>query len=246
VVRHRGAVGAPRPPRRHLRLRVQGRPELRRRAVRRHRQRTVRQRRRDLRRDRPRQPERCPDLDSETSLNYELGFKARYDRYFGGLSLYYNDIQDFITFVDFGDETGQIQNIAEARIWGIELDLETIFANWWSLFVNAAYSEGDNKADDEPLGFIPPFKVVAGLRYQHPRWWAEASARIVSDQTRVPEDADESPGFTTFDLRAGYDFDFGLGVLASLENFTDKLYAEPFNNRPEPGRNLRVGLRYRF
>jgi len=187
-----------------------------------------------------------PDLDSETSLNYELGFKARYDRYFGGLSLYYNDIQDFITFVDFGDETGQIQNIAEARIWGIELDLETIFANWWSLFVNAAYSEGDNKVEDEPLGFIPPFKVVAGLRYQHPRWWAEASARIVSDQTRVPEDADESPGFTTFDLRAGYDFRFGLTLIAAVENVADELYAEIFNNRPEPGRNLRMSARYRF
>ncbi len=187
-----------------------------------------------------------PDLDSETSLNYELGFKARYDRYFGGLSVFYNDIQDFITFVDFGDETGQIQNIAKARIWGIELDLETIFARWWSLYVNAAYSEGDNKVANEPLAFIPPLKVVVGLRYQRSQWWAEASARIVSDQNRVPESADESPGFTTFDLRAGYDFRFGLGVLASLENVTDELYAEIFNNRPEPGRNLRVGLRYRF
>ena len=26
----------------------------------------------------------------------------------------------------------------------------------------------------------------------------------------------------------------------------DKLYNEPFNNRPEPGRNFRATLRYRF
>jgi hemoglobin/transferrin/lactoferrin receptor protein len=203
-----------------------------------------------------------PDLDSETSLNYEVGFKARYDRYFGGLSVYYNDVQDFITFgfvgpedpdfrdcpvdPDSGQECGKIRNIAEARIWGIELDLEAIFATWWSGFVNAAYSEGDDVNADEPLSFIPAPKVALGVRYQRPSWWTEASVRIVGDQTRVPEGVDERPGFTTFDLRAGYDFSFGLGVLAALENIADELYAETFNNRPEPGRNLRVSLRYRF
>jgi outer membrane receptor protein involved in Fe transport len=35
-------------------------------------------------------------------------------------------------------------------------------------------------------------------------------------------------------------------VLLALENITDKLYNEPYNNRPEPGRNFRATLRYRF
>jgi hemoglobin/transferrin/lactoferrin receptor protein len=39
-----------------------------------------------------------PNLDSERSLNYEGGFKVRYDRYFGGFTVFYNDISDFITF----------------------------------------------------------------------------------------------------------------------------------------------------
>ena len=197
-----------------------------------------------------------PDLDSESSLNYEAGFKARYGRYFGGFTVFYNDVQDFISFEfigedpDTGLELAQFQNIDKATIWGIELDLETIFASWWSLFTNASYTEGDNGTTGEPLSAIPPLKVVVGVRYQRARWWSEASARIVGDQDRLPTDDPRFekgvPGFTVYDLRGGYDFAFGLGVLASLENFTDKLYAEPFNNRPEPGRNLRVGVRYRF
>ncbi len=197
-----------------------------------------------------------PDLDSESSLNYEAGFKARYGRYFGGFTVFYNDLQDFISFEfigedpDTGLELAQFQNIDEAKIWGIELDLETIFASWWSLFTNASYTEGENDTTGEPLSAIPPLKVIVGLRYQRARWWSEASVRFVDSQDRLPTDDPRFergvPGFTVYDLRGGYDFSFGLGVLASLENLTDKLYSEPFNNRPEPGRNLRLGLRYRF
>jgi outer membrane receptor protein involved in Fe transport len=197
-----------------------------------------------------------PNLDSETSLNYELGFKARYDRYFGGLTMFYNDVEDFITFAFLDPDDprcpvpeqgcGEFQNIAESTIWGIEFDLETIFANWWSVFTTVAYTEGDNDITNEPLSFIPPLKVIVGLRYQQPRWWAEASARIVDRHDRLPAGVDEDPGFTVYDLRAGYDFDFGLGIVASVENLGDKLYNETFNNRPEPGRNLRVSARYRF
>ncbi len=206
------------------------------------------------------------NLDPESSLNYEAGFKARYGRYFGGFTVFYNDVQDFISFRFYDDpddpeypcedlprpdlECAQFQNIDKATIWGVELDLETIFATWWSLFTNASYTEGDNDTTGEPLSAIPPLKVIVGLRYQRARWWSEASARFVDSQDRLPTDDPRFekgvPGFTVYDLRGGYDFDFGLGVLASLENVTDKLYAEPFNNRPEPGRNLRVGLRYRF
>jgi outer membrane receptor protein involved in Fe transport len=193
-----------------------------------------------------------PDLDSESSVNYEVGFKARYDRYFGGFTVFYNDVADLITYEFIGQDptTGQdlarFANVDEATIWGVEIDLETIFAQWWSLFTNASYTEGENDITNEPLSFIPPLKVIVGLRYQQPRWWAEATIRMVDRLDRVPADIDESPGFTVYDLRAGYDLDFGLGLIATLGNITDKLYAEPFNNRPEPGRNVRVSARYRF
>jgi outer membrane receptor protein involved in Fe transport len=72
----------------------------------------------------------------------------------------------------------------------------------------------------------------------------------VDRQTRLPESSDffdtGTRGFTVYDLRGGFDFDFGLGFLLAIENITDKLYNETFNNRPEPGRNFRVTARYRF
>jgi hemoglobin/transferrin/lactoferrin receptor protein len=200
--------------------------------------------------------EQNPDLDSEKSLNYELGVKVRADRFSGGLNFFYNDVDDFISYYiedeprEDGFFYGRLENIEKARIQGIELNFETIFADWWTGFVTYAYTKGDNRTTGEPLSVIPPQKVLLGLRYQRARWWAEANARFVDSQTRLPSndpDFEEGvPGFSVYDLRGGFDFDFGLGFLVALGNITDKLYAEPFNNRPEPGRNFRVTARYRF
>jgi hemoglobin/transferrin/lactoferrin receptor protein len=198
-----------------------------------------------------------PDLDSESSWNYEVGTKVRYDRYSGGLHLFYNDLTDFITLEFLGEldpnigvELAQFANIDKATIWGVEFDLEALFADWWTAFGSIAYIEGDNNVTNQPLPTIPPLKVVLGVRYQRTNWWAEADLRFLDRQTRLPEDdpffETGTTGFTVYDLRGGYDFPCGLGVLVSLENLSDKLYNEPYNNRPEPGRNLRTTLRYRF
>ncbi len=208
-----------------------------------------------------------PNLSPETSWNYEAGLKVRYDRASGGLNFFYNDLTDFIGFVFLdaddprrtdgtcpdpatGLDCSEFRNIDKATIWGVELDLDWIFARWWTVFGTFAYLEGDNKTTGEPLSSIPPWKVTAGIRYQRTAWWAEADLRYVGKQTRLPADDPRfesgTEPFTVFDLRGGYDFKFGLGILVSLENLFDELYNEPYNNRPEPGRNLRATLRYRF
>lgn len=205
-----------------------------------------------------------PGLTSESSWNYEIGTKVRYDRYSGGLHFFYNDLSDFITLeflplnrpdctsppVPPGVPCAEFANIAKATIWGIEFDLETIFANWWTAFTSIAYMKGDDETKGEPLSTIPPLKVLLGLRYQRSAWWTEANLRFLDRQTDLPESDPffdtGTVGFTVYDLRGGYDFDFGLGFLVALENITDKLYNEPFNNRPEPGRNFRATVRYRF
>jgi len=196
-----------------------------------------------------------PDLDPESSLNYELGFKVRYDRYYGGVNVFYSDVSDLITFVELGPDPDdpritliRFDNVEEATIQGVEVELETLFFERWTAFTNVAYTRGDNDTENQPLGFIQPWKAVLGVRYAAPSWWAEGSARIMGRYDRPPsgDPADETPGFTVYDLRAGYDFEGGLSVQATLGNLTDKVYAEPFNNRPEPGRSFRAGVRYRF
>jgi len=202
-----------------------------------------------------------PDLDPESSWNYEAGFKVRYDTHSGGLTFFYNDLTDFIAFEFIDDpppgsppipglDYARFANIGKAKIYGVEADLEVLFGRYWSFFGSAAYLRGDNESTDEPLSSIPPWKIVTGIRYQRSKWWSEAAVRFVGNQDRLPSDDPKYPegtgSFTVMDLRGGFDFDFGLGFFMALNNIFDELYSEPFNNRPEPGINLRATVRYRF
>jgi len=200
-----------------------------------------------------------PDLSSEASINYEIGFKLRYDRYFGGINFFYNDISDLITFVELGTDpdTGlnliAYDNIDDATIKGIEFELNTILSNHWNLISNYSYTWGDNETTGQPLDFIPPWKVVLGIRYENSRWWWELTGRYAGKQTRLPSDENIANGndapvgdFTTVDMRAGYAFDKGLSLRGTLSNLFDEVFAEPYNLRPEAGRSLRVSIAYSF
>ncbi|HNX50210.1 MAG TPA: TonB-dependent receptor, partial [Thermoanaerobaculaceae bacterium] len=93
---------------------------------------------------------------------------------------------------------------------------------------------------------IAPLKGVLGARYEQARWWGELATRMVRRNDRVATGFTETPGFATYDLRAGYRFAMGLSLQAALENLSDKAYHEPFNTRFEPGRSARVSVGYRF
>jgi len=196
--------------------------------------------------------EQNPQLKSETSLNTEVGFKVRYDRFTGGFNVYHNAARDFIDLVYTGvDPNSGLQlahfgNIDRATIEGTEFELSWFASERWTAFGSVAYSRGTDDQTDEPLALIAPLKGVLGLRYHLPRWWAEAATRMVARQDRVPVGQTATPGFAVLDLRGGYEFTDGLLLQLALENAGNTAYVEPFNTHLEPGRNFRMMVGYRF
>jgi outer membrane receptor protein involved in Fe transport len=96
-----------------------------------------------------------------------------------------------------------------------------------------------------------------GLRFhepcERPRWGVELSARIVDDQDRVASSLQEqdTPGFTTYDLRSYWQATDGLVLVAGIENFTDKNYREHLDLRTgrgvfQPGINFYFGFEWRY
>lgn len=202
--------------------------------------------------------EQNPALDAETALNAELGFKVRYDRFTGGLSVYRNSVRDFIAFSYLGRtipnprpgqppiDVARFENVSRARIEGAEFDLQARLSGSWLAFGSIAYTRGTDERTGQPLPLIAPLKARLGARFEQARWWSELAARIVARNDRVAPGYTQTPGFTVYDLRAGYRLTTGLSVQAAVENLTDKAYAEPFNLRDEPGRNLRLSVGYAF
>ena len=193
-----------------------------------------------------------PNLKSERSLNYELGFKVRYARYSGGFNVYQNNVRDFINIAFLGTdpqtglELAQFQNTDRATIRGAEFQLESYLSERWTAFGNVSYSRGTNDKTGDPLALIAPVKGVLGLRYQQVKWWGEAATRMVARETRVPAGETSTPGFATVDIRGGYVFADGLFLQAALENIGNVAYHEPFNVQLEPGRNFKVSVGYKF
>ena len=192
-----------------------------------------------------------PDLKSETSLNYELGFKVRYARYSGGFNVYQNNVNDFIGLAflgpdDSGLEQAQFQNTERATIRGAEFQLETYLTDSWTAFGNLTYIRGTDDKTGDPLPLIAPVKGVLGVRYQQPRWWGELDTRMVARQDEVPTGYEQTPGFAVVDLRGGYEFNMGLTLQAAVENVGNVAYHEPFNVRLEPGRNVKLSVGYKF
>lgn len=212
-----------------------------------------------------------PDLKPETSDGFELGLRHAGDAVYASLSGYYNRYQDFIEsfgFVGFNEEglmVYQSRNVADARIYGVELQggvdfgaLSEAMAGW-SLRGAAAWSRGDDRTSDEPLESVDPLTATLGLAYGSDSWGAELAGRFVGRRDRMPTPPEgityfESPGYAVLDLYAHWTFAPGARVNVGLFNLTDKTYwpsgsvplvsgnSATVDRYTAPGRNLAASL----
>jgi len=183
-----------------------------------------------------------PDLKPETSDGLELGLRFSGDAIYASLSGYYNRYEDFIEsmrVVSVPPQTPlvvyQSQNVAEARIYGVELkggvDLGALSEAMagWSLKGAAAWSRGDDRTDDVPLDSVDPLTATLGVAYDSEVWGAELAGRFVGRRDRLSPPPTgttyfESPGYGVLDLYAHWSFAPGARVNVGVFNLADKTY----------------------
>lgn len=218
-----------------------------------------------------------PDLDPERSIFLEGGIRAQ--NHFGSaeLTLFYNRYRDFIEQVSLGTSSTYTlgvytnENIDKVTIKGVEfkgnLDLHGMderIAQGWTLTTAAAYADGWNEEDDEPLDSISPLTLVAGLNYDHPsqRWGGSLNLTWVDgkDEADLSEDSEwlSIPSHTLLDLTGYYNLNQHLKVSAGLFNLTDEKYwvwndirelsstSTNLDRYTQPGRNVGIDLTLSF
>jgi len=190
-----------------------------------------------------------PDLKSETTDGYEVGYNLASENHKFDVVGFYNDYDDFIqTKVNLGfDPTiGRIifqsQNIANAKIYGAEFNYkynsQSLFSSndSYSAYASAFWSKGENRDTDQPINEIEPNHALLGVQWLNSDESISVAihANLVDGKSDIdttnPKDPTESlnlastAGYATFDLIANYHVNKQLTLAAAVNNLTDKQY----------------------
>lgn len=209
-----------------------------------------------------------PKLAPEMNRQVDLGFRANYENFRGGVSGFYSWIKNYITY-DFDqtlDSTSRAYSLANtplATLWGLEAYAEYDLTRWLTPFAVLSYVRGEDETRDQHTQFfnvqtglparealwgIPPLDARLGVRIQDAerrgRYAVELSTRIVQDQERFALTLGEQPtaAFTTVDLRTYYRPNQNLLLTAGVENLTDQRYQEHLDSRTFALSGLQTGL----
>jgi hemoglobin/transferrin/lactoferrin receptor protein len=195
-----------------------------------------------------------PDLKPETSDGLEAGLRFSNAAAYASLSAYYNLYDDFIEsmrFIGVNDDgltVYQSQNIAEARIYGLELkaglELGALSEalQGWSLRGAAAWSQGKGRGPEEVevspgvteernvtrnLDSVDPLTATLGIAYSRETWGAELAGRFVDRKDRVSDPSYfQQGGYGVLDLYAHWNFAPGATFNAGIFNLADRKYSD--------------------
>jgi hemoglobin/transferrin/lactoferrin receptor protein len=184
-----------------------------------------------------------PELDPERSVFLETG--VRYEDAYRSVELvaFYNRYRDFIEQISLGANAtynyGEFTNvnIDKVTITGLELKtawdlgaLNPYFSQGWQAQLSAAYADGENTGDNEPLNSIAPMTVVAGLGYQHPseRYGGQLNITFAQGKDKSDVTSDKTwlstPDHTLVDLTTFYKPTKNIKVAVGVFNLLDEEY----------------------
>lgn len=219
-----------------------------------------------------------PNLRPETAKNKEITANLHFDSLFKQgdkfkveATYFRNDVKDLINLKEFNNPNGnrmsqslptnsqsknitysQYQNIANARLSGIELQAQ-YQTERLTLFTNYGSTKGRDKDSGEALSNIAASKIGVGADYAlvKDKFTVGATITHYAAQHRVPKDhAVTYPSYILTDLRATYAPLKGewknLRLDFALENLFDRKYQPAFSLMEGTGRNAKISAVYSF
>jgi iron complex outermembrane receptor protein len=200
------------------------------------------------------------DLDSEVATSIEATAHFAKGPVEVDLHAYYASYDGFIdlrpTGLDDADSELPIFRYVQTAANFRGFELEGQYDLWTSgdrtLALKGAADWVRAGTDLGPAARIPPWSATVGLEYSSRRFDAGLEVRRVGEQDRVAEFELPTDGYTLVNLRGAMRpfADRNVTVFAEARNLTDEEAREHVSFlkdiAPMPGRNLRVGLTYRF
>jgi len=181
-----------------------------------------------------------PDLKHEESKSFGLGLTGSFNNTSWGVHAYQTKINDLIQ----ANAPSYIpENVAEAKIKGIELDLTTELAGW-DLALNTSFL----KPEDEKTGNILARRAQRLASFNADKKWGDFSAgagwKLRGHSFDNAANTTRLGGYGIVDLRSAYRFDQAWSAQLSVSNLFDKKY-ETVNNYNSLDRTVMLTLSYK-
>lgn len=217
-----------------------------------------------------------PDLKSETSISYELGYRHNTQASSSEIAAYYSDYDDFIETVITKKESGMTHysnvNLDSATIKGVEFSNTLL----WDVLVGApegisthfvaSYTVGED-GNGNALNSVNPWNAVLGLNYDAPsqNWGTSLKLNYTASKSGSDINFDdenggnagqaELPSATVVDLTAYYKPMKDLTIRGGVFNLTNEEYYrwndvrgddELYKENTQAERNYGISAKYEF
>ena len=207
-----------------------------------------------------------PNLDSEKHLTMELGAEEMIAGNHVNASIYFTDIDDYITTYRVSDGTydnsvndARVYKNVDATIWGYELSLSRNLTENVKTKLNLNYTNGNDDTQNRPLPQIMPLSGNLVLDYETISSNYGMRLNFSDSQDRFDSrvlDTGKTGGYTTIDIFAGFELAPGMDLNFGISNITDKRYSSHLSNAnvlyasttkvDEPGRSIWGSVVYDF
>lgn len=216
-------------------------------------------------------PSNSPNVDEETAVNYELGFRynngSLSTELIGFLSDYDNILGECTSSSGSNCVIGDAFNGDAATVAGLELLISADLANSsnYRIPVSLSYTYINGEFDTDiadtdffgsvsegdPLPYLPDNQFLASIGFEKDNWATYLTGNYVDEvcvkaSCNAFEKTDKS---FTVDIAANYQFSSVLTFYGRIENLTseeDVLGRQPYGARPNKDRTVTAGLRFNF
>ncbi|HSK08649.1 MAG TPA: TonB-dependent receptor [Vicinamibacterales bacterium] len=170
-----------------------------------------------------------PDLEPETSLQFDLALRYAAHRYRWAVYAYHYRLTDLVERYETTKDFFFFRNRGRARLRGLELEGQAELGLGFTTQVSAQLTRGAAPDEDIPLDDVPSESLALQLRKQlGARAFAQVRAAVHARDDRPGPTEVAMPGYTMLDASAGYKVTDNLELRFVGRNLLDqRYYASP-------------------
>jgi len=188
-----------------------------------------------------------PDLRPEKSESVEVGVRGQYRRWYWDLAAYQTDVDNLIQWAPTAGPGSPWapQNIAEARIRGVELSGGASIDDW-TVQAALTYLDAENRSGDNAgnhLARRAPQSLRLDVDRELGAWSLGASVTAESHRYNDAANDQRLSGFGLLNLRANWEFAPQWSARLTVDNVFDREY-ETSKHYINAGRTVFLSLNY--